>query len=108
MPPVAMPASPIDATEIPLDPHFIGFGRAATGVRRRMALPHHSARAACRDRTESLQAPHIALSVFGRGLLKRLATRIYFADCAENDADPILDERARRAARDAHCTAPRQ
>jgi protocatechuate 3,4-dioxygenase alpha subunit len=28
--------------------------------------------------------------VFGRGLLKRLATRIYFADETVNDTDPIL------------------
>jgi protocatechuate 3,4-dioxygenase alpha subunit len=38
----------------------------------------------------SLQAPHIAVGVFGRGLLKRLSTRIYFADDAANAEDPIL------------------
>ena len=38
-----------------------------------------------------LQAPHLALGVFARGLLKRLATRIYFPDEAEaNAADPVL------------------
>ena len=37
------------------------------------------------------QAPHINVSVFARGLLKRLVTRIYFADRErENGADPIL------------------
>lgn len=37
------------------------------------------------------QAPHIAVSVFARGLLKRLATRIYFPDEVEsNAADPVL------------------
>jgi protocatechuate 3,4-dioxygenase alpha subunit len=37
------------------------------------------------------QAPHIAMSVFARGLLKRLVTRIYFPDEAEANAnDPIL------------------
>ena len=37
------------------------------------------------------QAPHIDVSVFARGVLKRIATRIYFPDEAEaNDADPIL------------------
>ena len=75
--------------EIPRDPHFIGFGRAATdadgGWRFRTIRP---GRVPGPDGV--LQAPHIALSVFGRGLLKRLATRIYFADCAENAADPIL------------------
>lgn len=37
------------------------------------------------------QAPHLLVSVFARGLLKRLATRIYFEDEAEaNAADPVL------------------
>jgi protocatechuate 3,4-dioxygenase alpha subunit len=39
----------------------------------------------------SLQAPHIDVSVFARGMLNRCVTRIYFADEAEaNDADPLL------------------
>lgn len=37
------------------------------------------------------QAPHIAMSVFARGMLHRLVTRIYFADeAAANAEDPIL------------------
>jgi protocatechuate 3,4-dioxygenase, alpha subunit len=37
------------------------------------------------------QAPHIAVAVFARGLLKHLFTRIYFADEEEaNAADPVL------------------
>jgi protocatechuate 3,4-dioxygenase alpha subunit len=37
------------------------------------------------------QAPHIAVSVFARGLLHRVITRIYFADEAEANADdPVL------------------
>jgi protocatechuate 3,4-dioxygenase alpha subunit len=40
-------------------------------------------------RGNSLEA-HIAVGVFGRGLLKRLVTRIYFEDAPENAADPIL------------------
>jgi len=38
----------------------------------------------------SLQAPHIALGIMGPGFLKRLSTRIYFSDAAENVEDPIL------------------
>ena len=38
-----------------------------------------------------LQAPHLAVGVFARGLLKRLVTRLYFPDESEaNDADPVL------------------
>lgn len=37
------------------------------------------------------QAPHIDVSVFARGLLHRVVTRIYFPDNAEaNAADPVL------------------
>jgi protocatechuate 3,4-dioxygenase alpha subunit len=35
------------------------------------------------------QAPHIDVSVFARGLLNRVVTRIYFGDC-DNAADPVL------------------
>ncbi|MGH8867058.1 MAG: protocatechuate 3,4-dioxygenase subunit alpha [Actinomycetes bacterium] len=37
------------------------------------------------------QAPHIAVSVFARGLLDRVVTRVYFPDEAEaNASDPVL------------------
>jgi protocatechuate 3,4-dioxygenase alpha subunit len=37
------------------------------------------------------QAPHIMVSVFARGLLKRLVTRIYFPDEGDANAnDPVL------------------
>jgi protocatechuate 3,4-dioxygenase, alpha subunit len=68
---------------------FLGFGRSST-----------SSEGAYRFRTvrpgrvpgpdETLQAPHVAVSVLGRGLLKRLVTRIYFADEESNAEDPIL------------------
>lgn len=39
----------------------------------------------------SPQAPHVDVSVFARGLLKRVVTRIYFADeAAANASDPVL------------------
>jgi protocatechuate 3,4-dioxygenase alpha subunit len=51
------------------------------------------------------EAPHLDVSVFARGLLHRLVTRIYFPDePAANAADPVLrmldaDERALLTAR---------
>lgn len=76
--------------DIPLDPHFIGFGRAATsenGIYRfRTIRPGRVP-----GPGNSLQAPHLAVSVFARGLLKRLATRLYFADGEGNDSDPVLN-----------------
>jgi protocatechuate 3,4-dioxygenase, alpha subunit len=40
---------------------------------------------------ETTQAPHIGVSLFARGMLNRVVTRIYFADEEEaNAADPVL------------------
>ena len=36
------------------------------------------------------EAPHLDVSVFARGLLDRVVTRIYFADEAANETDPVL------------------
>lgn len=37
-----------------------------------------------------LQAPHIVVLVFMRGLMRHLVTRVYFSDEAGNATDPIL------------------
>ncbi len=38
-----------------------------------------------------LQAPHIDVTLFARGLLHRVVTRVYFADEPDaNDSDPVL------------------
>ncbi|HEY0181476.1 MAG TPA: protocatechuate 3,4-dioxygenase subunit alpha [Rhodopila sp.] len=36
------------------------------------------------------QAPHLAVSIFARGLLKGLTTRLYFQDEPLNETDPVL------------------
>jgi protocatechuate 3,4-dioxygenase alpha subunit len=82
--------SPDDRREnAPLDASFTGFGRSATGpdgmFRFRTILPGRTP-----GPGNSLQAPHIAVGVFGRGLIKRLVTRLYFEDGAGNDTDPVL------------------
>jgi protocatechuate 3,4-dioxygenase alpha subunit len=68
---------------------FIGFGRTATseagGYRFLTIRPGRVP-----GPGNTLQAPHVAIGVFGRGLLKRLVTRLYFADDPANDEDPIL------------------
>lgn len=49
----------------------------------------------------SMQAPHVDVSVFARGLLKRVVTRIYFDDeAAANAHDPVLLGITDPAARD--------
>ncbi len=37
-----------------------------------------------------VEAPHLDVSVFARGLLDRLVTRVYFPDQSANDTDPVL------------------
>ena len=68
---------------------FRGFGRSAT-----------DAKGAFRFQTIKpgrvpgpggrLQAPHIAVNIFMRGLLKQLVTRIYFPDDPANAEDSVL------------------
>jgi protocatechuate 3,4-dioxygenase alpha subunit len=71
---------------------FRGFGRCATDVEgvfsfctlKPGALP---------DGQGGTEAPHLDVSVFARGLLNRLVTRIYFPDEADANAnDPVLRE----------------
>jgi protocatechuate 3,4-dioxygenase alpha subunit len=38
----------------------------------------------------SVQAPHLNVVIFMRGLLKQLMTRMYFPDDAANGSDPVL------------------
>jgi protocatechuate 3,4-dioxygenase alpha subunit len=74
----------------PVPPGFRGFGRCPTDDDGRFwfrtlkpgPLPAEDG---------AREAPHIDVSVFARGLLNRLVTRMYFPDEQEaNDADPVL------------------
>jgi protocatechuate 3,4-dioxygenase alpha subunit len=38
----------------------------------------------------TLQAPHFAITILARGILKALVTRAYFEGDPRNDADPVL------------------
>lgn len=69
---------------------FIGFGRVATAeesgeFRFVTVMP-----GTVPGRDGTVQAPHLSVQVFARGLLDHLHTRIYFAGAAANDADPVL------------------
>ncbi|WP_194712733.1 protocatechuate 3,4-dioxygenase subunit alpha [Noviherbaspirillum soli] len=69
---------------------FRGFGRAPTDAtghfRFSTILP-----GAVPGPGDSMQAPHIAVTVFARGLLKHLVTRIYFPDGAGHAGDALLN-----------------
>ena len=85
-------------TDKPLDPKFHGFGRAATDAEGRFRIVTIRP-GPVPGRGNALQAPHINVALFARGLLKHLQTRIYFADEPANVADPLLssieDEKVR-------------
>jgi protocatechuate 3,4-dioxygenase alpha subunit len=82
-----------------VDPSFRGFGRAFTDAQGRYQfVTIRPGRVPGRD--GALEAPHINVAIFARGLLKQLVTRIYFADEPANATDPLLtgvtDPTARR------------
>jgi protocatechuate 3,4-dioxygenase, alpha subunit len=91
-------AHPDDTQDKPIDPGFSGFGRIPTDKdgRFRFITIKPGATPGSGNR---LQAPHILVALFMRGLGKHLYTRIYFSDEPANAADPILgriEEPARR------------
>jgi protocatechuate 3,4-dioxygenase, alpha subunit len=76
--------------DVPLTDGFDGFGRGVTDSDGRFELVTLKP-GRVPGRNGELQAPHIDMSVFARGLLKRLVTRVYFPDEPEaNEADPVL------------------
>lgn len=83
-------AHPEDAQDKPVETGFRGFGRCLTDAQGafrfatikpgRVPGPHGA-----------LQAPHIVVTVFMRGILKHLVTRVYFPDEPSNAEDPVLN-----------------
>ena len=68
---------------------FRGFGRSETLDGEYAVLTVKPGRV--RGADGRLQAPHVAISVFARGLLDRVVTRLYFGDEPQaNTADPLL------------------
>jgi protocatechuate 3,4-dioxygenase alpha subunit len=101
-----------DRQEKLLDPNFHGFGRAGTnssGEYRFYTVKPGTVEGV----GGAMQAPHINVCIFARGLLHQLMTRIYFPEeSAANADDPILNlvEPRRRTsliARDAGESLPR-
>jgi protocatechuate 3,4-dioxygenase, alpha subunit len=78
---------PDDQQPKAFDPGWIGFGRLATGEDGTCGLETIKPG---RVAHSTLQAPHLTIAVFARGMLKQLYTRVYFAGDTANDEDPIL------------------
>ena len=82
-------AHPEDQQKKPLEKGFRGFGRIPTDAKGAFKfttikpgpVPGPGGR---------LQAPHLVVSVFMRGMLRHLMTRMYFPDDTANATDPIL------------------
>jgi protocatechuate 3,4-dioxygenase, alpha subunit len=89
---------PEDTQDKPLEPGFKGYGRVSVndeGIFRFATIkPGPVPGPKGKD-----QAPHLVVSVFMRGVLRRTVTRIYFPDDPRNPADFILNlvEPARRS-----------
>jgi protocatechuate 3,4-dioxygenase, alpha subunit len=86
--------------EVALEPGFHGFGRCPTDGAGRYEFATVKPGPVPAP-AGGMQAPHIQVAVFARGLLKQVVTRIYFPDeSAANQADPVLSrvEPERRAA----------
>jgi protocatechuate 3,4-dioxygenase alpha subunit len=96
-------ADPAGRFDHPDDPRgavagFRGFGRCGTDPAGWYAI--HTVKpgplpldlsAAVSGPDRTVQAPHLDVSVFARGLLRRLVTRVYFGDeVVANRADPVL------------------
>jgi protocatechuate 3,4-dioxygenase alpha subunit len=91
-------AHPEDTQDKLLEPGFKGYGRVPTNAEGRFSFATiKPGPVPGPDGKE--QAPHLLVSVFMRGVLRRLVTRIYFPDEPRNAADFILGlvEPARRS-----------
>jgi protocatechuate 3,4-dioxygenase alpha subunit len=77
----------------PADPRasnqrFRGFGRCGTGTDAESRFVFHTIKP---GRVDGLQAPHVNVIVFMRGMLSHAYTRLYFSDETEANArDPLL------------------
>lgn len=84
-------ASPYDTRNLPLDPHFRGFGRSSTdddGLYRFKTIKPGQVP----GRDGRMMAPHISFWIVARGINIGLATRMYFSDeAAANEADPVIN-----------------
>ncbi len=80
---------PADVGPAALDPSFLGSGRSGTAEDGSYWFETVKPGPVVFD-GERLQAPHICVTVFARGLLNHLVTRLYFEDEPANALDPVL------------------
>jgi protocatechuate 3,4-dioxygenase alpha subunit len=73
-----------------VDASFRGFGRSGTS-NKELEYSFKTIKPGCVAwEGDQLQAPHINMHVFARGMLIHTTTRLYFSDESANAADPVL------------------
>jgi protocatechuate 3,4-dioxygenase, alpha subunit len=82
-------AHPEDLQDKPLDVGFKGHGRVATDQSGKFHFTTVKP-GPVSGPENAMQAPHLEISIFMRGLLKQLVSRIYFPGESANSSDPIL------------------
>lgn len=82
-------AHPDDTQDKPANTKFAGYGRIPTDQDGRFRFTTVKP-GRVPGLGNTLQAPHIVVAIFMRGLLRHLYTRIYFSDEAANATDPVL------------------
>jgi protocatechuate 3,4-dioxygenase alpha subunit len=97
--PVTDAAIELWQSDPPADDHFPAFGRSRTDEQGRFHFRTVKP-GPVPGRGNAQQAPHFAITILARGLLKGLVTRAYFAGEPLNETDPLLsaiEDQARRA-----------
>jgi protocatechuate 3,4-dioxygenase alpha subunit len=89
---------PDDKQEKPLDATFTGWGRSGTDEKCFYSFETIKP-GPVPGNDDSVQAPHVNVVVFARGMLVHAFTRIYFADEKLNDSDPVLQSVKNKARR---------
>ncbi len=96
---------PDDKQEKPLDPTFTGWGRSGTDEKCFYSFETVKP-GPVPGNDESVQAPHVNVVVFARGMLVHAYTRIYFADEPANAGDPVLNSEKKKKRRQTLIASP--
>jgi protocatechuate 3,4-dioxygenase, alpha subunit len=89
---------PDDKQEKPLDATFTGWGRSGTDENCFYSFETIKP-GTVPGQNDSVQAPHVNVTVFARGMLVHAFTRIYFSDEPANETDPVLNSVKNKARR---------
>jgi protocatechuate 3,4-dioxygenase alpha subunit len=81
-------AHPADTRDLPLQQGFLGFGRQPTNAQGEFTF-NTIKPGAVPAANGQMQAPHILVNVFARGLLRQLVTRLYFPG-DDHASDPVM------------------